>query len=69
MTGPDRFDWPSLMRTGILGLGLRPAQFWELTPAEMLLMIGDGRADAPMGRAGLEALAAQFPDTQMTPED
>jgi uncharacterized phage protein (TIGR02216 family) len=35
----------------------------------MLLMIGDGRADAPMGRAGLEALATQFPDTQMTPED
>ena len=29
------FDWPGLMRAGICGLGLRPAEFWALTPAEL----------------------------------
>jgi len=56
------FDWPALMRAGMQGLGLRPDQFWALTPAELLLMLGEGHGPAPMGRAGLEALAARFPD-------
>jgi len=57
------FDWPALMRAGLRGLGLRPDQFWQLTPAEFLLMLGEGAADAPMGRARLEALSEAFPDT------
>ncbi len=57
------FDWPGLMRAGFQGLGLTPDQFWALTPAELLMMLGEGQGGpAPMGRAGLDALAARFPD-------
>ncbi|HBQ35887.1 MAG TPA: hypothetical protein DD729_03460 [Rhodobacteraceae bacterium] len=56
------FDWPDLMRAGFCGLGLQPAQFWQLTPAELLLMLGEGASDAPMGRARLEELAKVYPD-------
>jgi len=61
MTG--RFDWPGLMRAGIRGLGLRPAEFWALTPAELMLMLGaESRGGGAMGRARLEELAAAYPD-------
>jgi uncharacterized phage protein (TIGR02216 family) len=56
------FDWPAMMRAGMQGLGLRPDVFWRLTPAEFLAMLGDAPEAAPMGRAGLEALIARFPD-------
>lgn len=56
------FDWPGLMRAGLHGLGLRPAEFWALTPAELRLMLGVGGDGAAMGRARLEELAAAFPD-------
>ncbi len=56
-----RFDWPALMHLGLKGLGLSPAAFWALTPAELRLMLGEASA-ASMGRAGLEALARAFPD-------
>lgn len=62
MTG--RFDWPALMRAGMQGLGLRPAEFWALTPVELRLMLGERQGVAPMARAGLEALLCAFPDTQ-----
>ena len=32
-----RLDFAAMMRAGICGLGLRPAEFWALTPAELLL--------------------------------
>ncbi|MBC7132691.1 MAG: phage tail assembly chaperone [Roseovarius sp.] len=57
-----RLDWPALLRAGVQGLGLRPAEFWALTPAELRLMLGEGRAGGAMARAGLEALLAAFPD-------
>jgi len=53
------------MRAGLLGLRLQPAQFWALTPAELRMMLGQGAADAPMNRAGLEALEAAYPDTNI----
>lgn len=56
------FDWPVLMRAGMQGLGLRPDQFWQLTPAELRLMLGQGGSEAPMNRAGLAALQAAYPD-------
>ncbi len=62
MTG---FDWPGLMRAGITGLGLKPHEFWALTPAELRLMLGDA-APAPLRRAGLEALLAAYPDAGPT---
>lgn len=58
-----RFDWPGLMRLGMHGLGLRPHEFWALTPAELTLMIGrDGAGAAALDRARLEDLARAFPD-------
>lgn len=55
-------DWPGLMRAGMAGLRLRPAEFWALTPAELRVMLGVGAAVPPLSRARLEELAAAFPD-------
>lgn len=56
------FDWGALMRAGIRGLRLRPSEFWALTPAEFMLMLGESGGAAPMSRARLEELARAFPD-------
>jgi len=50
------------MRLGLRGLGLCPAEFWALTPAELMVMLGREGGDAPLGRARLEELARAFPD-------
>ncbi|KNX43165.1 hypothetical protein ROTO_02940 [Roseovarius tolerans] len=60
----DRFDWPALMRAGMQGLGLKPAEFWALTPVELRLMLGEREGVRPMARDGLEALLSAFPDEQ-----
>lgn len=64
MEKPDGFDWAGLMRVGIRGLGLKPAEFWALTPAELALMLGIERGAAMMTRSRLEEMAARFPDPQ-----
>lgn len=56
-----QFDWAALMRAGIAARGLRPEDFWNLTPAELMLLLGRG-APVPMGRARLAELSAAFPD-------
>lgn len=58
----QRFDWSRLLRAAVQRLGLRPGEFWELTPAELMLMFGEGAGPTPLGRSGLEALMAAFPD-------
>ncbi len=63
------FDWPALMRAGMQGLALTPDQFWRLTPAELRLMLGQGAGQAPMNRAGLEALQAAWPDKKRGQSD
>ena len=68
MTPRAGFDWPALMRAGIQGLGLRPAEFWALTTAELLLMLGEGTGAAPMRRDTFDALLARFPDQQTEKE-
>lgn len=50
------------MRAGMGRLGLGPREFWALTPAELMLMLGLDGGAAPLTRARLDALAAQFPD-------
>lgn len=66
----NRFDWPGLMRAGMRGLGLTPDVFWALTPAELYLLLGKGDGASPMGRDGLEALMAAYPDrTKGTDDD
>lgn len=64
-------DWPGLMRAGLYGLGLKPAEFWALTPAELSMMLGldpasDGGISGSMSRARLAELAARFPDAPRT---
>ncbi|MCA8882328.1 MAG: phage tail assembly chaperone [Rhodobacteraceae bacterium] len=60
MTG---LDWPGLMRAGMVGLRLTPAQFWALTPAELWLMLGHAQGGQDrMGRSRLDELIRQFPD-------
>ncbi len=59
---PAGIDWPALMRAGIRGLGLRPAEFWALTPAELDLLLGKPAGVAPLRRSRLEALLADHPD-------
>ena len=60
------FDWPALMRAGLRGLGLRPEEFWRLTPAELMLMLGEGGGAKPLDRARLDELARAFPDARDT---
>lgn len=57
-------DWPALMRAGLQGLGLRPAEFWSLTPGELQLMLGAQGAQAPLLSDGLAALMAAYPDKE-----
>lgn len=56
-------DWPGLMRAGMRGLKLKPAEFWALSPGELLFLLGRDSDAAPMARARLEELARAFPDT------
>jgi uncharacterized phage protein (TIGR02216 family) len=63
------FDWPGLMRTGIGGIGLRPEEFWRLTPAELVLMLGDPAAAAPLDRVRLGELVRAWPDRIMEDGD
>ena len=63
-------DWAGLMRAGLHGLRLHPAEFWDLTPAELALMLGvepgagagAGVRAGAMTRRGLGELMARFPD-------
>lgn len=55
-------DWAGLMRAGLHGLGLRPAEFWALTPVELQLMLGRDGAPAPLARDRLEELLRAYPD-------
>jgi uncharacterized phage protein (TIGR02216 family) len=56
-------DWPGLMRAGIAGLRLQPAEFWALTPGELALMLGISTDGARgLTRSRLEALVRAFPD-------
>lgn len=63
------FDWPGLMRAGMRGLGLRPEEFWRLTPAELALMLGEAAGNPPLTRARLHELAEQWPDQVKGSED
>lgn len=56
-------NWPQLIRAGLMTLRLQPAEFWAMTPAELMLMLGQGSAAAPMGRARLADLLRAYPDT------
>lgn len=55
-------DWPGLLRVGLRELRLPPAQFWAMTPAELMILLGRDSSAAPLSRDGLARLAERFPD-------
>lgn len=59
-----RLDWAGLMRLGLRGLGLMPEEFWQLTPVELMVMLGREAGAPSMSRARLEELARAFPDRE-----
>lgn len=64
------FDWTALMQAGVRGLGLKPADFWALTPAELGLMLGrDGGAVTPLARSRLDELLHAYPDKNGATDD
>lgn len=58
----SRIAWAGLMRLGMAEMRLDPDVFWNLTPAELLLIAGVRPGRAAMTRAGLADLLARFPD-------
>jgi len=58
----SKIVWPKLMQLGLVQLGLRPDQFWALTPAELMLMAGVEGEVASLSRGGFSELSARFPD-------
>lgn len=64
-----RLDWPALMRAGLLGLRLGPAEFWALTPAELRLLLGQAGPARALSRKGLEALLKAYPDREKGCDD
>lgn len=58
------FDWVGLLRLGVRQLGLRPTEFWALTPAEFLLMLGAEAGPGAMNRSALIELSNRYPDVR-----
>ncbi|WP_166416357.1 rcc01693 family protein [Cochlodiniinecator piscidefendens] len=63
-----QFNWSALMKAGMRGAGLKPDEFWQLTPAELMIILGQDKGSAPLSRARLEELARAFPDSTEEPE-
>ena len=57
-------DWAALLKLGLGQMRLHPDHFWALTPAELGLMAGLSKKDKALGRGWLDALCAQWPDTE-----
>ncbi|WP_438990428.1 rcc01693 family protein [Lentibacter sp.] len=57
-----RFDWAELLRLGLTRMGLKPHEFWALTPVELMLMLGPEARLRPMDKTGLQALLEAYPD-------
>ena len=57
------FDWSAMMRLGMGRNGLTPTDFYDLTPAELMISAGLDSSGVPAaGRDWLEDLIAKFPD-------
>ena len=57
-----KIAWYRLMQVGMVHLRFKPNEFWELTPAELMLLMGDTVKDDPITRSGLAELISRFPD-------
>lgn len=56
----NSFDWVALLRAGLQGAGLKPSEFWALTPYELSVILGVDMGQAPLTRARLMELDARF---------
>lgn len=56
--------WAAMHRAGLGTLKLTPAQFWSLTPHDLLVMLGLDGAGGLMTRDRLATLMAAFPDDE-----
>jgi uncharacterized phage protein (TIGR02216 family) len=65
----SRFDWPGVMRLGMVDLGLAPEVFWRLTPAELQLLAGPAPGAARLSRARLDEMVRAFPDGNARGDD
>lgn len=52
-------NWAGLLRRALL-MGLTPEAFWRLSWREWAML--NHEAQAPLGRAGLEAMMRLYPD-------
>ena len=53
-------DWATLMRLGLGHLRLHPTQFWDLSPRELMVMLGlNSSSQMPMTRTALADLEAR----------
>lgn len=53
-------DWAALLRIGVQQAGLRPGEFWALTPFELMLILGFDGSEKPLNRARLAELEREF---------
>ena len=54
--------WSKLMRLGLVELRLSPEDFWNLSPAELMMMLGVASGSAGMSRSVFAKLTALYPD-------
>lgn len=66
----SRVAWPALMDLGLRRLGLRPAEFWDLTPGELMFLAGaEGGEPSVLTRGGLAELMEKYPDRVADKDD
>jgi uncharacterized phage protein (TIGR02216 family) len=56
------FNWPSLLSAGLGRMGLSPEAFWQMTPYEFQLLMGQSKTFAPLDRRRLVELVEKYPD-------
>jgi uncharacterized phage protein (TIGR02216 family) len=59
-----QIDWGAWMRVGLRDHRLDPDVFWQLTPAELMLIAGLEPSHTPMNRDRLSAMLDAFPDQE-----
>ena len=52
--------WAAMLRAAVVRFGLSPDAFWRLSLNEWRALV-DSAEEAPLARAGLEALIARYP--------
>ena len=62
-------DWAQLLTHGLVRLGLKPSDFWALTPVELMLMLGVGGAAPGLTKESLMRLADAYPDKKVESDD